>query len=122
MRVLIQSSRALGELWSAKAPVEQTSICLRTHRPSADRSISYRRRPEPGRYVHRTNTGAREAEQRPSGRTSTDHLTGPASGATNCRTDSNQRIAAAESARPIHCPGKFYSSRRRDTGFQLGYA
>jgi hypothetical protein len=40
-----------------------------------------------------------------------DDGSGPASGATNCRTDSNQAIAALGSARPIHYPGNRRSRR-----------
>jgi hypothetical protein len=43
-------------------------------------------------------------------------VTDRASGATNCRTDSNLLITVSGSARPIHCPDKFCSNLHHDTG------
>ena len=49
-------------------------------------------------------------------------FTDQASGATNCRTDSDLRISVPGFARPIHCPGKFYSNRCHGTDYHLGRA
>ena len=73
--------------------------------------------------IRSPNFSVTERERkRPISEVAIDNVTGRASGATNCRTDSNLPIAAPGSARPIHYPDKFYSSRRRDTGLQLGRA
>jgi Methyltransferase domain len=54
-------------LWSAKARAGQTSISLRAHQRSAHQFIRHRHRPDFGRYVQRTNTGARNCAPRDTG-------------------------------------------------------
>ena len=77
MRPSVRSGRAHGRLSSAKAPVGQTYISLRTRQRLAGQFISQRHRLESGRYVPYANTNAHRLELSPRALLNRDLTSGP---------------------------------------------